>query len=68
MSADRVFQDARRLEASLLQLNMTDAASVLHNLLEAFTDQESRYEFYSHKFWEDEFDRLRMERERRETG
>lgn len=67
MSADQVFQDARRLEASLLQLNMTDAAKVLHDVLEVCAEQQSREGFYSHKMWESEFDRLRMESDQREN-
>jgi len=66
-TATEVFDAARRLEASLLQLNMTDAAKVLQDVLELVADQESRQQFYWHKVWETEFDRLRMEREARGT-
>ena len=69
MSAEGdMYENASRLESSLLALNMTDAAKVVHDMREMLADQQSREAFYWHKVWETEFDRLRRESAQRETA
>ena len=59
---DNAYHEGVRLKASLSAIGLTTAADTLGRLLEAMADGHATGSYVSYRQWEEELERIRMER------